>query len=339
MDKFLDVCLDAVLDTLKIVPILLLVYFLIEFLEYKNILKCEKSKMLNGKASPIFGSLFGSLPQCGFSVVSTDLYTKGFLSIGALLAVYIATSDEALPIMLSHKDALLPLLALIICKIILGILIGYFAMWLYPKVFKVNNIHGTLENLNLHTHSNDEKHTHDNDNIKFNNDEHDKFDEDKENEHHIHSELESVKEVDEHEHIGCCNHDLESQKFDWKHPLLHCLKITAFILIVNLIFGIFVMWIGQDNLTKFLLKSSWLQPLLAVLIGLIPNCASSVVITELYLLGGLSFGSILAGLSVNAGLGLVVLFKKDKNPKEIAFILSMLIIPSIIIGYLVHLII
>ena len=108
------------------------------------------------------------------------------------------------------------------------------------------------------------------------------------------------------------------------------------ILIVNLIFGVIIAWIGEDKLTDFLSQSSVLQPILAILIGLIPNCASSVVITELYLLGGLSFGSILAGLSVNAGLGLMILFKQDKNIKEIVFILSMLIIPSLIAGYALH---
>jgi hypothetical protein len=128
----------ALLDTLKIAPILLAVYFLIEFLEYKRIMQFQNSKMLKGKASPVFGSLFGSLPQCGFSVISTDLFTKGGVSIGALLAVYIATSDEALPIMLSHGDGWLPLIALVLCKIALGIIIGYFAMWLYPKIFKKN---------------------------------------------------------------------------------------------------------------------------------------------------------------------------------------------------------
>lgn len=298
MKEFWDVVLDALVDTVKIVPILLLVYFLIEFLEYKKLMQFEKSKLLKGKCSPVFGSLFGSLPQCGFSVISTDLFTKGFISIGALLAVYVATSDEALPIMISHKSGWLPLICLLISKIVLAVLIGYLAMWLYPKIFKKANIH-TEE---------DEHHHHENEHLEM-------------------------------EHTGCCNHGLESNIFDWKHPLLHCLKISLFILIVNLIFGLILMLVGEEHLTSFLTKSSALQPILAVIIGLIPNCASSVVITELYLLGGLSFGSILAGLSVNAGIGLVVLFKQNKNKKEIAFILSMLIIPSLIVGYLLHFII
>ncbi len=305
MHKFWHVLEHALIDTLKIAPILLVVYFLIEFLEYKRLMKFENSKMLKGKASPVFGSLFGSLPQCGFSVISTDLYTKGFVSIGALLSVYVATSDEALPIMLSHKDGWLPLLILIVCKIVLGIIIGYLAIWLYPKIFKPKRATGVVEG---------KHHDHD----------------DHEHEHH---ETISI------EHIGCCNHDLESPKFDWKHPLLHCLKILLFILIINLVFGGIIEAVGENKLAKFLSQSSVLQPLLAVMIGLIPNCASSVVITELYLLGGLSFGAILAGLCVNAGLGLMVLFRQDKNIKEVAFILAMLIIPSLIAGYALHFII
>ena len=309
MHEFWHVLKHALIDTLKIAPILLVVYFLIEFLEYKRLMQFQNSKMLKGKSSPVFGSLFGSLPQCGFSVISTDLFTKGFVSIGALLAVYIATSDEALPIMLSHKEGWLPLLALILCKIALGIIIGYLAMWLYPKIFKPKHAHKTVESKH-HKHSSHE-HAH-------------------ENEHH---EKISV------DHIGCCNHDLESTKFDWKHPLLHCLKILLFILAINVLFGVVVEWIGENKLTNFLSQSRLLQPIFAVLIGLIPNCASSVVITELYLLGGLSFGAILAGLCVNAGLGLMVLLKQDKNIKEILFILTMLIIPSLIAGYVLHFIV
>ncbi|MBQ3502268.1 MAG: arsenic efflux protein [Clostridia bacterium] len=310
MHELWHVLEHALIDTLKLSPILLLVYFLIEFLEYKQLMQFQHSKMLKGKASPVFGSLFGSLPQCGFSVISTDLYTKGSISVGALLAVYIATSDEALPIMISNSSGWLPLLGLIVGKVLLGIAVGYFAMIIYPKIFKTKNIHFKIENKPKHE---DKNHEHD---------EH-------ENEHtHEHEEG-----SEEHEHIGCCKHDLESNKFDWKHPLLHCLKILLFILIINILFGAIIEWIGEDKLTKFLSQSTLLQPLLAVLIGLIPNCASSVVLTELYLLGGLRFGAVLAGLSVNAGLGLMVLFKQDKNIKEIVFILSMLIIPSLLAGY------
>jgi len=325
----------ALIDTLKIAPILLVVYFLIEFLEYKRIMQFQNSKMLKGKASPVFGSLFGSLPQCGFSVISTDLFTKGFVSIGALLAVYIATSDEALPIMLSHGDGWLPLLGLIAGKIIMGIAIGYLAMWLYPKVFKTKNLHYNIQNLK----NDHDEHSH-NESGNHIDEHHEREHQDEEHGHHEDTSKKQISKLaEEHEHIGCCKHDLESSKFEWKHPLLHCVKILLFILIINVIFGATIEAVGEDKLTDFLSQSSVLQPLLAVMIGLIPNCASSVVITELYLLGGLSFGAILAGLCVNAGLGLMVLFKQDKNIKEITFILAMLIVPSLLAGYGLHFVI
>ena len=300
MEEFLHVLLHSLLDTAKLLPVLFVVYFLIEFLEYKNVFKFEKSKLLNGKASPAIGALFGSVPQCGFSVISAELYSERKISIGALIAVFIATSDEALPIMISDYKSIPALLCLLLSKIIFGIIVGYFTMFLYSKFF----------NKNIHKHSEKE----------FHNDEghHEK------NEHH-----------EEHLH-ACCHHDLKENKFNWKHPLIHCLKIFVYIFIINVIFGTIIMFVGEDRLVSFLNSSNIFQPLLSIAIGLIPNCVSSVVITELYLMGGLSFGSIVAGLSVNAGLGLIVLFKENKNKKENLFIILSLIISSLIIGYGLH---
>ena len=135
MEKFLDVLLDSALDTAKILPILFIVYFLIEFMEYKNVLKFENSRLLKGKASPVMGALFGSVPQCGFSVVSAELYSERKISVGALIAVFMATSDEALPIMISNYKAIPSLLCLIATKIILSIIVGYISMLIYSRLF------------------------------------------------------------------------------------------------------------------------------------------------------------------------------------------------------------
>lgn len=309
-----ETLLDALIDTLKVLPLLFIVYMLLEFLEYRGVMKFEHSKFLKGKASPVFGSLFGCVPQCGFSVISTDLYSEKKISIGALIAVYVATSDEAIPIMIAEVDAIPQMLLLIAVKVVMGIVIGYLAMFLYGKIFKNNENLVMASAVNVKS---DEKIVVDN------------------RENHEHEEL----KTEEHKHIshGCCKHDLEQQRFDWLHPILHCLKISAFILIVNIILGVAIYYITEERLIAFLERSSAFQPLFAVIIGLIPNCVSSLVITELYLAGGLSFGSIVAGLSVNAGLGLVVLFKQNKNWKENLFIILMLIIPSLIIGYGIHL--
>lgn len=288
MTEFLQTLVDAFIDSIKILPILLIIYFLIEFLEYKNALKLQNSRLLKGKVSPIMGALFGCVPQCGFSVITTDLFTKKAVSIGALIAVYLATSDEALPIMLAEPEHILDLLLLIGCKFLLGISIGYLAMWLHSKFFKPTapqEQHQSQENADI---------------------------------------------------SGCCHHHIQTPKFEWLHPLVHCLKIFAYILVVNVILNIAIYFIGEDNFMNFLQSSYIFQPLLAVIIGLIPNCASSVLITELYIAGGLSFGSILAGLCVNSGLAIILLLKQNKNWRENLFILLMLIIPSIAIGYALH---
>lgn len=298
MHEYWNVLIDALMDTVKVLPILFAVYYLIELFEYKRAGKIQKSKLLKGKASPIIGAGVGCVPQCGFSVVSTDLFSKGKLSVGALLAVYIATSDEALPLMIAEPKSLKWMLLLIAIKVVFAILVGYLSIGLYKLFFKKQN----KVEMEEYDHSqHDENHEEDG-------------------------------EVSLHD--GCCHHHVETKSFDWLHPMLHCLKICGFILLINMLFGFIThIWVGEDRLLTFLNGSKYLQPVLAVLIGLIPNCASSVVLTELFLLDGLTFGTLLAGLCVNAGLGLVMLFKQSKNWKVNLFILLMLIIPSLALGY------
>lgn len=314
MEEFFHILLHALKDTALLLPVLFVVYFLIEFLEYKNVLKFQNSKLLKGKASPAMGALFGTVPQCGFSVISSELYAERKVSIGALIAVYVATSDEAIPIMLANYKYIPAMLMLILAKLVLAIGIGYLAMFVYNKLsHKLITQKTAADN-------------HD----KHHEDEHDDHHEDNHDEHGEHHE-------NEHEHIhACCHHDTESNKFNWKHPLIHCVKIFVYIFVINVIMGTVIELVGEDTFANFLKSSSALQPLFALLIGLIPNCASSVILTELYLMGGLSFGSIITGLCVNAGIGILVLFKQNKNIKENLFIVAMLIIPSLIIGYALH---
>lgn len=292
MKEFFDILLDALIDSAKILPILLAVYFLIEFLEYKFADKYQKSQLLKGKVSPIFGALFGCIPQCGFSVIASDLYSKRRVSVGALIAVFIATSDEAIPIMLSNYKSIPALFALIGIKLVFGILIGYLGYLLYPLIFKKS----------------------------------------------IAKEQAIAVEKEEHS-LGCCNHDVGAvKKYDYMHPLIHSLKIFLIIFVANILIGVIVEFgfKGEENLARFLTSSYALQPLFACLIGLIPNCASSVVLTQLYLMGGISFGSIVAGLSVNAGIGMLILFKQNKKVLENLFIIGLIIVSSLALGYGLH---
>ncbi len=291
MREYWLVILEALIDTAKILPLLFVVYYLIELIEFKNANKIQKSKLLKGKASPVAGALLGSVPQCGFSIVSTDLFSKGKLSVGALIAVYIATSDEAVPLMIASPKHIGWMFLLIVIKIVVAILVGYLANWLFGILFKVKNGNLIAE----------------------------------ENEH---------GEEEEEAHGGCCHHHLETKSFDWLHPLLHCLKISLFIFIINILFGMITdIWVGGARLAKFLTASKYIQPILAIAIGFIPNCASSVVLTELFLMNGLSFGALLAGLCVNAGLGVIMLIRQNKNLKANMFIISTMVITGLVLGY------
>jgi len=315
MKDFLHVLEHSLIDSVKILPIILAVYLLIEFFEYKNSSKIATNKYLNKKYSSVFGSLLGSVPQCGFSVVATDLYTKRKINVGALIAVYIATSDEAIPIMFSNVKSLKAIIPLIVVKIVIAIIIGFVAQILYDKIFKKQTV---LVNKEMHE---DKKHEHE----KHSHEDHD------------HEHEENNEQLNLH---GCCNHDIEHKKYDWKHPVMHCVKIFITILIINIVFGCIIEFgfKGEQNLSKFLSKNGVyaIQPLLAMLIGFIPNCASSVVLTELYLIDGLSFGALVAGLIVNAGLGLILLLKNNKRIKENIFIVLTLVITSLAFGYLLH---
>lgn len=307
MEHFWEHLPHILLHTLEhsaiMLPMLLIVYVLIEFLEYKNLTRFENSKFLQGNVSPIFGAIFGCVPQCGFSVISTDLYSAKKLSVGALVAVYISTSDEALPLMLSSigtsPQSILWLLLLLGVKVALGIGVGYLAMFLYPKFFK--------------------KHTVVAPRITFSG-----------------RQIQTVKDPDAVS-SGCCNHEIDNKKkFEIKHPILHSLKIFLFIFVINLIMEITMHFVGENNLKIFLQSSSYFQPLIALLVGLIPNCASSIVLTQLFLSGALSFGSIVTGLSVNAGLGIMVLIRKNRPHTENIFIVSLIIVCSLLVGYVFH---
>lgn len=293
--NMLDVFVDALLDTIKLTPFLFLVYIFIELIEEHTFGKLKSNRFLKGKFAPLFGTTIGILPQCGFSVVASDLYAKRHIHLGTLLSVFIATSDEAIPIMMSSPHGWEKLWPVILIKVGLALFVGYAVdvlMYGFRPTTKV---------------------------------------------------VESTSNDDEAEHVGCCghiieeNHDNQFKKF-FVHPMLHTLKILTYILIINLLLGTIIHYIGEEKLTNFMSITGIFQPAIAGLVGLIPNCASSVLITQLYLMDSLSLGSCIAGLSVNAGLGLAYLFKANKNIKENILITLGLYIFSTVVGILIALI-
>lgn len=275
----------ALIDTAKVFIVVLLIYFGLSFIEGKIAKKFQKSS----KYSPIIGAAIGLIPQCGFSIVASDLYKKKHISVGTLLAVFIACSDEALPILLSSSDKILSVIPLFAAKFVLAISFGY----LIDLVLKRRTI--IIQ-----------KHNHENTFI----------------------------------HKGCCHHEIEEHeeesfvKKHLVHPLLHTLKICAYVLVVNIIFELLIYYVGEANIKDFLNNNVYLTPLLSGLVGLIPNCASSVIISDLYVSDILTFSATLAGLISNAGLGLVFLFKDKKNIKKSILITLTLLSIAIISGYL-----
>jgi len=287
LDKILDALLDASIDTLKVFVIIFILYFAISFIEATIANKLSKYS----KSSPIIGASVGLIPQCGFSVVASDLYKKKYISLGTLLAVFISCSDEALPIILSHGDKILSIIPLLLIKFLVAVGFGYLIDLL---------LKGKEEILERH-HCDDDK--------MF-------------------------------IHKGCCHHEIEedeNEPFVKKHlihPLLHSLKIILYVLIINIIFSVLVAFIGEETIKNFLNANVYVTPLLSAIIGLIPNCASSVIISELYVENGLTFAATISGLICNAGLGLVYLYKDKTAIKKNIIITSILFTIALLVGYI-----
>ncbi len=278
-----EVILDAFLDTLVVFPFLLVIYILIEFLEHRTSFT-RNHKILQGNLAPLIGSATGLVPQCGFSVMAAKLYDKGLIRTGTLLAVLLATSDEAFIILLSSGTAAAAIMPLVVIKLFVGAGIGYLVNFLYSAE-KLSD--AGLEEIHAYSCG---------------------------REHEGHSDL----------------------KVFIVNPLLHSLKIAFYLLIVNLVFGFIIDAVGEEQIAASMLGGAYFQPFITALIGLIPNCASSAIITGTYVHGGITFGSCVAGLCANAGLGLVVLFKNTKKLKRnLVFVLTMYLI-STAVGIIVN---
>ena len=354
-----EVISDSILDTLKLAPFIVAVYLVIEIAERKAADRFATGKALFSPVAPLVGAAAGIVPQCGFSVVSANLYSAGKITLGTLVAVFIATSDEAIPVILADYTAAPKLVPLILIKFAFAVAVGYFLHFTFKNGFKIrgkvkNSTHQSdaavkpTENAGKEKDfkavekeclcalsrdsavlSGEEKRDILNRENGSDNSQTDNRKEEnvtgsaKEREEDGEKNMPDSDKKDTGDVLhchGCHGHSVTGGKEGVGtlilHPLIHSLTVLAFIFIVNLALGTIIFYVGEDALSAFLNRTAFLQPFFAALVGLIPNCAASVVISRLYALGSLSLGAAVAGLSAGAGLGYAVLFKENKNVKE-----------------------
>lgn len=255
----MEIVIETCLDSIKMLPFLFFAFLLIEFLEYYSGEMSGKLLKKVGKAGPVVGAVLGCVPQCGFSVLAANLYAGGVLSAGTLIAVFTATSDEAVLILMANPGRAGEIIWLLAVKVVIAVAAGYF-------------VDGVMQKYIVRT----EKNVH----IKM-------------RETVRPSKMEVVREA-----IG------------------HTFRIFAYLFVFNLILNFAIELLGIQKLSEILLGNTVFQPIIAAIIGLIPNCAASVILTQLYLSGAISFASVVSGLCTGAGVGLIVLFKMNSDKKE-----------------------
>lgn len=272
-----EVIIDTLLDSIKLLPFLFIAFLLIELFEHKFSKKTKNRLSKSNKFGPVIGSIFGIIPQCGFSVMATNLYATRIITLGTLVAVYLSTSDEMIPILIAEKAPASLLVKILLLKLTIGMICGI------------------IIDLLLKTKKNEDYH------------------------------------ICKDEHCHC-----DDEHF-FKSTLKHTFNIFIFILIFTFIIDLIMEFGGNNLLSKLMLKNSVFAPFLTSLIGLIPNCAASVLLTQLYLEKAITFASLIAGLLSGAGVGLLVLFKTNKNKKEnIQILLTVYLIGSVV-GLLIEL--
>ncbi len=267
-----EVLLDSLIDFVKLLPFLFLAYLFMEFLEHKAGEKMENAIRRAGKVGPLFGGLLGALPQCGFSTAASGLYAGRVISLGTLIAVYLSTSDEMLPILIAEGAPAGKILKILAIKCVVGALFGFLIDLVLRALHKERHHEG-----------------------------------------HIH-------ELCEHE--GC--HCEEGRVL--RSALHHTLHVGTFLLAIILLLNTTVFFLGHERIAGIFSSVPVVGHLLSALVGLIPNCASSVLITKLYLEGVLSAGCMFSGLLVGSGVGLLVLFRVSRRKKDALFVLLLLFV-------------
>lgn len=274
MHTILHTIEHSLIDTVKLIPFLFISFIIMELIEHK--MNNKKKLIKINKFGPLAGSVLGLIPQCGFSVVASTMYSAKVITLGTLFSIYLSTSDEMLPILIANKADTNIIIKILFTKFILGLFFGIL----------VDIIHHTKLTNNIN----------------------------------------NINDI-------CDNDDCHCKDGIIKSSIIHTLKIILFIFTINIVLNLII---DADSLTTFVNNNKILSPILSSIIGLIPNCASSIVITELYLEKIIPFGSCISGLLSGSGLGLLILFKQNKNMKENIIILITLVLFSSICGIILN---
>lgn len=256
-----EIIIDSVIDSIKLLPFLFLTYLFMEWLEHKTGSAARNTIRIAGKLGPVWGGLLGVIPQCGFSAAASSLFTGRVITVGTLIAVYLSTSDEMFPIMISNAVPAATIIKILACKAAIGIISGLVVEYVYTHVLKQQE-----KEMDIH-------------------------------------------EICEEERCNC-EHGLLSS------ALTHTLHVFVYIFLISLALNIIIGLVGEETLAGLFTGASIVGELIAALVGLIPNCASSVVITQLYLEHIIGTGAMMAGLLVNAGVGILILFRLNHDRKQ-----------------------
>lgn len=274
----IDIIIDTLVDSIKLFPFLLLAFLIIEIIEHRFTKKSRNLITKSGKFGPFIGSLLGAFPQCGFSVLATNLYTTRIITLGTLISVYLSTSDEMLPILISENAKPQIIIKILGIKILIAIIVGFIIDFFFEK------------------------------------------------------QKEQTKpnyDICEEEHCNCKKNILKSS-------LIHTIKTLLFITIITFILNLLLANVDEKTLSKIFMKNNIIGPFISSLIGLVPNCASSVMLTELYLHNAISLSSAIAGLLTGSGVGILMLFKSNKNIKDNLKIILLLYLIGAFSGLLIE---
>ncbi len=291
----LEIIEETLIDAVKLLPFLFITYLIMEYIEHKMGHKTKSAIKKSGKWGPIIGSILGVFPQCGFSVSATNLYAGRVITLGTLIAVYLSTSDEMLPIFISEAVSPVIILKILGIKLIIGMIAGVILDLFVNLIIKNKNKKIVQQN-----------------------------EED--------SEEDEIGHMCEEEHCHC------NESGILKSAIHHTLSILVFIVLITFIINTVVYFVGEETIAGWILNKPVIGPVIASLIGLIPNCAASVIITNMYLENVISLGSMISGLLTGAGVGLAVLFKTNSKIKENIGIIILLYAIGVISGIMIDLI-